>query len=412
MEPSDPNAQTAPAPGVAPEAGAPGADRPMFDKPNLQLRDPDPYAFANRIRRLLILGSVLACLAVAPFLARVLAYNTRLGEMRAEVEIAREALGDLAPQLVAFEQASRLVAKKAGPSVVKVISRGSRAGQAGEGSGFVADAEGFVITNEHVVRFAELLQVQLANGQLVDASLVGRDPLTDLAVLKIEAEGLTAIDWADSDALQVGDLVWAVGSPFGLENSITFGIVSATARRTSSGLNNSPYQEFFQSDAAVNPGNSGGPMVNLAGQVVGVNTAIYGDTYQGVSFSIPSNFARETYQQLRETGYIERGFLGIRPDVPPEVVRRRLGLELGEGVFVEKRDPNTPAEYADLRRGDVILRWNNHKAIDPTLLSREIANTPVGSKVTMLVRRLERDGEVVERELQVEVGRHPNTDRR
>ena len=396
-----------------------GADpaRPMFDKPNLQLRDPDPYAFANRIRRLLILGSVLACLALAPFLSRILAYHIRLGQMQAEVEIATDALGEIAPQLTAFEEASRFVAKKVGPSVVSIFKqrRGNpfQMGGEGQGSGFIIDPEGYIITNEHVVRDADLLVVQFSNGQMADASVVGLDPPTDLAVLKVASNGLPALEWADSNRLQMGDLVWAVGSPFGLENSITFGIVSATSRRSSSGVTgNTPYQEFFQSDAAVNPGNSGGPMVNLSGRVVGVNTAILGETYSGVSLSIPSNFAEQKYLQLRENGFIERGFLGILPITPNEAIRRRFDLDHGEGVLVGKRDPNTPAAFADLRRGDVILKWNDHEAIDPTLLSREIAATDVGSKARVLVRRMERDGKVIDKELQIEVGLHPNTDRR
>lgn len=412
--PDDPNPAATPD-GAGPDE--PGSERAMFDKPNLQLRDPDPYAFANRIRRLLILGSVLACLAAAPFFSRIFAYQIRRGQMQAEVEIASEALGDLAPQLTAFEEASRLVAKKVGPSVVSVFKQQRRnqfgANGEGQGSGFIIDPDGYIITNEHVVRNAETLMVQFSNGELADASIVGVDPPTDLAVLKVTGADLPALEWADSDRLQMGNLVWAVGSPFGLENSITFGIVSSTSRRSQSGVTgNTPYQEFFQSDAAVNPGNSGGPMVNLSGQVVGVNTAILGRSYRGVSLSIPSNFAEQKYLQLREKGFIERGYLGVSPREPNEVVRRRLGLEHGEGVVVTNMRSVSPAAVAGLKNNDVILKWNDHNAIDPTLLSREIAATEVGAKVPVLVRRLERDGSVVDKELLVEVGLHPNTDRR
>lgn len=388
-------------------------ERQMFDKPNLQLRDPDPYAFANRIRKLVVIASVLACLAAAPFFSRVFAYQVRLGQMQAEYETASEALGELAPQLKAFEEASRSIAKKVGPSVVSInkltLSRG-RTMFEGIGSGFIVDPEGYVITNYHVIRQAERLIVRFSNGESSDASVVGGDERTDLAVLKIDGGALPALDWADSDKLQTGDLIWAVGSPFGLENSITFGIVSATARRRSSGITDDIYQEFFQSDVAVNPGNSGGPMVNLAGEVVGVNTMIVGHTFRGVSFSIPSRMARDHYEQIRENGYVERGFLGIDPSLPTTSVRRQLGLERGEGVAVNNLRSNTPASDAGLKNNDVILQWNDHKAFDPSVLSQEIASTEVGSEARVLVRRIE-NGSPVDKELTVRVGRRPDVAR-
>lgn len=388
-------------------------ERRMFDKPNLQLSDPDPYAFANRIRKLVVIASVLACLAAAPFLARVFSYQVRLGEMQAEYEIASEALGELAPQLKAFEHASRTIAKRVGPSVVSInklsLARG-RVMAEGIGSGFIVDPAGYVITNYHVVSQAERLIVRFASGETSDASYVGGDQRTDLAVLKIDGGDLPALQWGDSDAVQMGDLVWAVGSPFGLENSITFGIVSATARRRSSGVTDDIYQEFFQSDAAVNPGNSGGPMVNLAGEVVGVNTMIVGQTFRGVSFSIPSRMARDNYEQIREKGFVERGFLGIDPTSPSDAIRRRLGLTLGQGVAVRGLRSNTPAAEAGLQNDDVILEWNDHKAFDPSVLSQKIAATEVGSDARVLVRRME-NGAPVDKELVVRVGRRADVDR-
>jgi len=400
QQPADP---TTPPGGAEPE-------RRMFNKPNLQLSDPDPYAFANRIRKLVVIAAVLACLASAPFFTRVFAYQARLGQMQAEYETASEALGELAPQLKAFEQASRSIAKKVGPSVVSInklqFSNGMRPVFEGVGSGFIVDPEGYVITNEHVVRGAERLLVRFASGESSDATIVGSDPRVDLAVLKIDGGDLPALEWADSDNLQMGDLVWAVGSPFGLDNSITFGIVSATARNRDSGVTNDIYQEFFQSDAAVNPGNSGGPMVNLAGQVVGVNTMIVGRSFRGVSFSIPSDIAQAEYVAIRENGFVERGFLGVEPMTPTTQVRRRFNLELGEGVLVRGLQSNTPAAEGGLQNNDVILRWNDHKAFDPTELSQEIAATEVGSEARVVVRRLE-DGQPVDKTLTVKVGRRP-----
>lgn len=379
----------------------------MFDKPNLQLRDPDPYAFANRIRKLLVIAGVLGLLAVAPYLTRIFAYQTRLGQMQAEYETASAALGELAPQLKAFEEASRSIAKKVGPSVVSinklVYSRG-RGRMEGVGSGFIVDPEGYVITNHHVVAGAERLLVRFSSGDTSDATIVGSDERTDLAVLKIDGGGLPALKWGDSDDLQMGDLVWAMGSPFGLDNSITFGIISATARRRSSGVTDDVYQEFFQSDVAVNPGNSGGPMVNLSGEVVGVNTMIIGQSFRGVSFSIPSELANEQYEEIREKGYVERGFLGVSPQKPSNTVRKQLGLDQGEGVIVTRLQNNTPASEAGLRNNDVILRWNEHRAFDPTVLSQQIASTEVGANAKVLVRRLE-NGKPVDKELTVRVGR-------
>ncbi|TWT94092.1 putative periplasmic serine endoprotease DegP-like precursor [Botrimarina colliarenosi] len=394
-------------------APLPDAPRQMFDKPNLQFSDPDPYAFANRIRKLVVIASLLACLAAAPFFSRVFSYQVRLGQMQAEYETASAAIGELAPQLKAFEEASRSIAKKVGPSVVSInklsLSRG-RTRFEGVGSGFIVDAEGYVITNYHVINAAERLIVRFSNGDSSDASIVGGDERTDLAVLKIDGGNLPAIAWGDSDQLQMGDLVWAVGSPFGLENSITFGIVSATARRRSSGVTDDIYQEFFQSDTAVNPGNSGGPMVNLAGEVIGVNTMIAGEFFRGVSFSIPSRMARESYEQIREKGFIERGFLGIDPSLPSIAIRQRLGLDRGEGVAVNNLRSNTPAADAGLKNNDVILQWNDHKAFDPSVLSQQIASTEVGSSARVVVRRVE-GGTPVDKELTVRVGRRTDVER-
>lgn len=398
-------------PAGGPETGqADGStdDRQMFDKPNLQLSDPDPYAFANRIRKLVVIASVLACLAAAPFFSRVFAYQVRLGQMQAEYETASEALGELAPQLKAFEEASRSIAKKVGPSVVSIntINLSNRNGPMirGIGSGFIVDPEGYIITNEHVIRGAERLLVRFSSGETADATLVGADRRSDLAVLKIDGGNLPAVELSDSSEVQMGDLVWAVGSPFGLENSITFGIVSSTARRASSGITNDIYQEFIQADAAVNPGNSGGPMVNLAGNVVGVTTMIMGKKFQGVSFSIPTDLAKQKYLQIREKGFVERGFLGVYPQEPPEQIRVRLGLERGEGVLISQLRPNTPASEAGLQNFDVILQWNDHEASDPTLLSREIESTEIGSQAKVTLRRLE-EGKPIDKELTVRVGR-------
>jgi serine protease Do len=192
-----------------------------------------------------------------------------------------------------------------------------------------------------------------------------------------------------------------------LERSLTFGIVSAKSRRSSSHVSRSPYQEYLQTDAAVNPGNSGGPLVNIEGKLVGINAAIFGPAYQGISFAIPSSLAREKYEQLRANGKIERAWLGIEPLDVPEEIREHLGLALGKGVFVGEVRPTAPAGKAGLKRGDVILKWNEHEATDPTLLSRAIAETKIGSKAKLELVRI--NGEGNEKiALDVEVEAHPD----
>ena len=380
-----------------------------FEKPNLVLKDPDPYAFANRIRRLTFVLAGLCLLVCSPYLVRQFVYHMRYAQSRADVDVALEGLAEVAPSLEGFQVASRLVAKRIGPSVVSVQTPGFN-GPEGQGSGVIVDEAGYLVTNYHVVANAfdqnTPPEVHLDDGRIVSARVVGVDPGTDLAVLKITAPNLIAAEWGDSDALEVGDLVWAVGSPFGLDRSMTFGIVSAKQRRSTSGVTETAYQEFLQTDVAINPGNSGGPLVNVTGKVVGINTAIIGRSYQGVSFSIPASLAKQHYQILRRDGVIERGYLGMSPAKVPESFRNRLGLERGTGVYVSQVLKPTPASNAGLRRGDVILKWNGYEADDPMLLSHEIASTEVGSRAELVVKRIE-GGRPVELNLVVKVGVAP-----
>jgi S1-C subfamily serine protease len=260
----------------------------------------------------------------------------------------------------------------------------------GQGSGVIVDDEGYIVTNYHVVEGVNSLEVQLSDGRRKTASVVGADPLVDIAVLKIELDNLHAAEWGDSDKLDVGEWVWALGSPFGFQKSITFGILSAKERRgivTDSRTIPSVYQEFLQTDAAVNPGNSGGPLVNFEGKIIGINTAIFGPTYQGISFSIPSSIAKASYEQLRKDGWVQRGYLGVGPSTVPDRIANLLGIEKGMGVLVLRVSPDTPATDAGIQRGDVILSWDGTEFSDPTLLSRAIAATPIGSQVPVeLVR--------------------------
>jgi serine protease Do len=373
-----------------------------------------PHAGASDgSRTLALLVALLALLVVVlvgPFLLSRFRYADTRARMQAEVDMATEGLTRVRAELSDLTLASRMVAKRVSPSVVS-IHRADMQGNEGQGSGVIVDEEGYVVTNYHVVDGATGLHVILADGRVdYEPIVVGGDMRIDLAILKINKPDLIAAEWGDSDSLEVGDLVWALGSPFGLEHTVTFGIVSAKQRRTMTGINRNPFQEFLQTDVAINPGNSGGPLVNLDGKVVGINTAIVGQVYQGVSLAIPSQLAHATYEKLKNDGWIERGYLGVSPQPVNDLLRRRLDLLPGQGVLAASVSPYTPAARAGLQGGDVIVRWNEHNASDPFLLTQAIADSPIGSKATLVVRRLE-ENEPVELELEVTVGAAPRLER-
>jgi serine protease Do len=366
---------------------------------------------ARQSGALLFLLMFFIMLLLGPFLVRRFVYEAKYAELKAGYDVATGTLGHMKSRLNDLELASRLVAKRVEPSVVSITRPISRQFGGhdfdGQGSGVIVDNAGYIITNFHVVDGAKTVQVRLSDRRTTDATVVGADAMTDIAVLKIDLDNLIAAEWGDSDKLEVGDLVWALGSPYGLDSSLTFGIISAKSRRSGNYVSRSPYQEYLQTDAAVNPGNSGGPLVNIEGQIVGINAAIFGPSYQGISFSIPSALAREKYDELRTKGHIDRAWLGISPLDVPEEVRKKYGLGLGEGVFVGEVEDGAPAGRSGVQRGDVILKWNNHVATDPTLLSRAIAATEIGTTAKLvLVRRDGKDKKQVS--LDVPVERRPN----
>jgi serine protease Do len=256
------------------------------------------------------------------------------------------------------------------------------------------------VTNYHVIASADEIQVKLADGRTFVAEVVGDDAKNDLAVLKIKADKLVPAPWGDSDALQVGEMVWALGNPFGLDNSLTFGIVSAKARRVP--IARDRYSEYLQTDTAVNPGNSGGPLVNMKGEVVGINTAIVGPTFQGISFAIPSNVVRRVYEQIKESGSIANGFLGVDLMNLNPVLAQRLGIEQLEGALVRGVVIGSPAEKAGVEPGDFVVAWNGEKLADAQQLSQNIAGTAPGTQAKMTVIR---NGEEIQ--LEVTVGRRP-----
>jgi serine protease Do len=354
---------------------------------------------------LLLLFFIL--LLLGPFVVGRFVYETKYNELKAGYDVATGTMGHLKARLNDLELASQLVAKRVEPSVVSITRPISTAFGGhefdGQGSGVIVDKAGYIVTNYHVIKGAQTVQVRLSDRRTADATIVGSDELIDIAVLKIDLGDLIAAEWGDSDKLNVGDLVWALGSPYGLDSSLTFGIVSAKSRRSANYGSRSPYQEYLQTDAAVNPGNSGGPLVNIEGQIVGINAAIFGPSYQGISFSIPSALAREKYDELRTKGHIDRAWLGISPQDVPEEVRKKYGLGLGEGVFVADVEDGAPAGRSGVQMGDVILKWNNHVATDPTLLSRAIAATEIGSTAKLvLVRREGKDKKQVSLDVPVE----------
>ena len=254
------------------------------------------------------------------------------------------------------------------------------------GSGFIISADGYVVTNNHVVEAADSVTVTLADGQTYDATLVGTDPQTDLALLKIQADQpLPHVSFGDSDTLRVGDYVMAVGNPFGLGGTVTAGIVSARGRDIHAG----PFDDFIQTDAAINRGNSGGPMFNLEGEVVGINTAIYSPSggSVGIGFAIPSNLAKQVVADLKDDGTVERGWLGVKIQPVTEELRQALGLPKAEGALVSEVFPDSPAAEAKLRQGDVILDFGGKPIAGLKDLTRAVAATAAGSKAEVTVWR-------------------------
>ncbi|OOG25976.1 serine endoprotease DegQ [Thioalkalivibrio denitrificans] len=270
----------------------------------------------------------------------------------------------------------------------------------GLGSGVILDAErGFILTNYHVIRRADEIVVTLHDGRRLDAEVVGTDPATDLAVLRVEAKGLNAVPVADSDALKVGDFVVAIGNPFGLGQTVTSGIVSALGR---SGLGMESYEDFIQTDASINPGNSGGALVNLRGELVGINTAILtrGGGNIGIGFAIPVNMALQIMDHLVEYGEVRRGRLGIMvQDLTPDLAQA-FGIPQTQGAVIAQVEPGSAADRAGLKEGDVVLRVNERSVRNSAELRNAIGLLRVGTEVVLDVvrdnRRIEVTAEVAE----------------
>lgn len=252
------------------------------------------------------------------------------------------------------------------------------------GTGFIISSDGYILTNNHVVNGADEVMVKLSDGREVKGEIKGLDEKVDLALIKItEKELLPFAELGDSDSLEVGEWVMAIGNPFGLSHTVTAGIVSAKGRVIGSG----PYDDFIQTDASINPGNSGGPLFNASGQVIGVNTAIIAGGGGGIGFAIPVSLAKTIVSQLRESGKVTRGYLGVRFQPLTADLAKSFGLESEKGALISSVEKDTPAEKAGLKAGDVIVEFDGKQIAEGSELPRYVAATPVDKKVTIIVFR-------------------------
>jgi len=358
----------------------------------------------------------LVLLLISPYFVEQIQFALTRGKERAEAEVSRQLLDEGRGATIGQY---RNVVKAVQSSVVGVKASRSVGGQNNDelasflfgrglreqdqGSGVIVDPKGYLITNYHVVSHAAdasadvKVEVELSDGSKYQAEIVGSDPASDLAVLKINASDLTAAPWGKSSDLEVGDPVLAIGNPFGLAHTVTAGIVSATGRTAI--VEHVNYENFLQTDAAVNPGNSGGPLVNMKGQIVGINTAIVGPTYQGISFAIPSDVVRKVYDQLIKSGKVVRGWLGVSMNELTPEESQELGVSGARILGVIR---GSPADRAGIKRDDIITKWDKKNVSGPAELGLQVAWSKIGEKASVTVKR---GGETLD--LRVTVGQRP-----
>ncbi len=271
----------------------------------------------------------------------------------------------------------------------------------GQGSGFIISKDGYILTNNHVVGDADVIKVKLADGRQYKAKVVGTDPQSDVAVIKIKGKDLPTLPLGDSDKLDVGEWVIAIGNPFGLTQTVTVGVVSAKGR---SRMGLTDYEDFIQTDAAINPGNSGGPLINIHGEAVGINTAIFSRSggYMGIGFAIPINMVKAIKDQLIKKGKVIRGWLGVVIQDIDEDLAKSFGLKDTQGALVAEVAQGSPADKAGVKQGDVIKQVNGYKVENVDELRNRIALTPPGTRVTLEVLR---DGKT--KKLEVIIGEQP-----
>lgn len=273
----------------------------------------------------------------------------------------------------------------------------------GQGSGFIVSSDGLIITNNHVIQGADKIKVKLNGGKEFNATVVGTDSHSDIAIIKVDGKNLPFLELANSDESEVGDWVVAVGNPFGLQATLTVGVISAKGRNN---LRITDYDDFIQTDAAINRGNSGGPLLNLDGQVIGINTAIatggYGGGSAGIGFAIPSNIGKYVMDQITENGSVTRGFLGVSLQPMDNDLANQFGLDKIQGTIVTKVFEDTPAAKAGLQQGDIILKYNNMPVESLQSFRLDISMMEPGSEVSLLV---DRNGNQME--LSVSIGSAP-----
>ena len=254
------------------------------------------------------------------------------------------------------------------------------------GSGVIVSPDGYIITNNHVVEKSDEIKITLPDRRTFRGIIVGADPKTDIAILKIDASNLPTLKWGDSDTLQVGEFVLAIGSPYGLSNTVTMGIISAVGRAN---VGIADYEDFIQTDAAINPGNSGGPLVNIKGELIGINTAIFSRTggYQGIGFAVPCNMVRLIMEQLMQQGKVTRGWIGVTiQELTPELAHE-FGLKKSKGALVSDVAKDSPAGKAGIKRGDVIIELNGKEIKDVSSLRNMVAQSKAGSEITLKMLR-------------------------
>jgi Do/DeqQ family serine protease len=314
---------------------------------------------------------------------------------------------DVPPDILSTQKAFTVVAKKVTPCVVNISTVSKKkmvqpffemspffddffgGGQPqyrrdkSLGSGFIISKDGYIVTNDHVVRDAETVQVKLSNDKVYDAKVVGGDQKSDIAVIKINASDLPTAVLGDSDKLEVGQWAIAIGNPFGLDRTMTVGVISATGR---SNMGIETYENFIQTDASINPGNSGGPLLNIYGEVVGINTAIVA-AGQGIGFAIPANMAKPIFAQLIQKGNVSRGWMGVTIQPVTEELAKSFGLKQAGGALINDIMKGSPAEKAGIRQGDVITAFNGTDVKDPSHLQRLVAETGIGKPVKVTVFR-------------------------
>jgi serine protease Do len=264
--------------------------------------------------------------------------------------------------------------------------------QKGTGSGFIINQEGYVLTNEHVVRKADKIKVTLSDGREFDGEVIGSDVTSDMAIVKIKADHLPTVTLGNSEELRVGEIVIAIGNPYGLQQTVTMGVVSAKGRSIPAGVEGQIYRNFIQTDTAINPGNSGGPLLNIKGEVVGINTAII-PYAQGIGFAIPVNIAKKNIDDLINLGKVRRSWLGVYiQEVTPEIAKQ-FGLpEDAKGVLVGDVVKDSPAEESGIKRGDIIIKVNDEEVYSPGELQDKIRDIDIGEKADIEVVR---DGKTI-----------------